>query len=183
MMVTVAFGKGDKKLSGIIISRGEVKWVGQKDRLVAFDNKLYRINAKREIIWEYETGQELIDFAYIKKTNLVYITSGDNCFSIINAVTGQKLHFESRVGAYAFFYVIPYLSDQCLITDYNGIYREKNHSLEKDGVTAWRGLNKLWHQSIPPDALIYVQGKSIFAVTRQKGRKIYTKLYPLNDIP
>ena len=183
MVATVAFGKRDKKLSRTIMSKGEVKWIEQKGRLVAFDNKLYRINAQREVVWEYETGQEIIDFAYIKKTNLVYVTSGDNCFSIVNATSGQRLHFESRIGAYAFFYTIPYLTDQCLVTDYNGIYRENNHSLEKDGVTAWRGLNKLWHQSIAPDASIYVRGKSIFTVTRRKGRKFYTKLYFPNNTP
>lgn len=168
-------------LSGSVLRKAEkVMILPQGHRLVSVENTLYRIDAQRRLIWKYTEGQIMFDFTFIKATDLVYGTAGDNTMFILQATTGKQLYRNSRNGSAAYGEVKAYGRDQCLITNNNWGYRERlNNPSIKDGVSAWRGTEALWEQEIPPEARLLVRGRRIFAVTKGKGgRRFYKEIIP-----
>jgi hypothetical protein len=136
-------------------------------------NTLYMLDTQRKVVWEYPVPQMLFDFTFIEATGLVYGTAGDNTMFILEASSGKELVFESRNGRAAYGVVKAYGSDQCLVTDYYGGYRENNPNpktipLTPDGITAWRGTKVLWHADFPADAELVVNGNKILAVSKTK---------------
>jgi hypothetical protein len=145
--------------------------------LISVGKVLYRLDSNRNVEWKYETPW-VNDFAIVESTNLIYGTAGDNHMFILDASSGKVLLSDSRNGRAAYDQVKPYKEDQCLITDNFSGYRQDWNELRipgminaptwKDGVTAWRGTQKLWHRDFPPDAELLVKGEKIYAVTKTK---------------
>jgi len=141
--------------------------------LVDADDTLYMLGANKRVVWKYEVPQTVIDFAYVKATGLVYVTSGDNNFFILDAAAGRELYHESRNGRAGFGEVLPYGEDACLVMDEFSGYRAGytgGYEPMQDRVTAWRGTVMLWERDVPPDAELQVVGAKIYAVTKTKTR-------------
>ena len=165
-------------ISRSTLKRARIAWLPKRYRLVGLENHLFRIDSRRRVIWAHKEFQVLFDFAFVDSTGLVYVTAGDNNFFILDATTGEELHRESRNGSAAFGEVRPYGRDQCLVTDYNGGYRDRNFRDMPDGVSAWRGVKMLWHREIPAEASIQVNGREIYAVYKRKGVTIRKRILP-----
>lgn len=161
-----------------LIESAEVQPIGQKDVLVKYADAVYRLNKARQIVWEYRTAQMVFDIEYVKSTNLVYLTAGDNIMAILNGDTGDKLHSSSRNGSAAFGVTGTYQDDICVVTDNFRAYREKGRTLGvdpmNDGITAWRGTKELWHMEFPPGAELVLGDQRILAVTKS-NKAIYVK--------
>lgn len=148
--------------------------------LAAAGSTLYMLDDAERVVWKYNVPQCVIDFAYIKKTNLVYVTAGDNFMCILDAATGRELAHESRNGSAGFGRVIPYGDDACLVMDTYGGYRQGREVgvlPMQDGVTAWRGTETLWRRDVPPDAELQVVGSKVYAVTKTKDRILLKELW------
>lgn len=150
--------------------------------LVSYNDKLYRLDSGGREVWSRAQTQTIFDFAYVDATGLIYGTAGDNVMFILEAATGERVHSESRNGSAAYGVAVPYGRDQCLVTDNFVTYRDKlkglpeapGHEPMKDGITAWRGSEVLWHGDFPPDAEPLVVGERIYALTKTKSG-IYIK--------
>lgn len=144
--------------------------------LINYDDTLYRLDAKGREVWAHGGAQPLIDFAYVEATDLIYGTAGDNVMFILDAATGERLHSDSRNGSAAYGVAVPFGKDQCLVTDNFATYRMKwrgtdggaGHEPLKDGITAWRGTEVLWHGDFPPDAEPLVAGGRLYALTKTR---------------
>jgi len=137
--------------------------------LVGICNTLFDLDQNAQLVWQHTVAGELIDFAFIPSTGLVYVTALDNNLYILDAANGSVLLNHSRNGAMAYGRVLPYLDDICLVTDDNSMYRSRlsNPSLT-DSVTAWRGTEALWNVELPPGAVLAVRGSRILALTASK---------------
>lgn len=149
--------------------------------LVGLHDKLYLLDKRKRIVWQYVTDQLLIDFKATETTNFVYGTGGDNTMFILDLASGKELFRDSRNGRAGYGQVEILGKDICLVTDEFSGYREMRwessstpNSIMKDGVTAWRGTKMLWHIDFPPDAQLHVNGNTIFAVT-QTERGVYVR--------
>ena len=147
--------------------------------IVGIGDKVQRLDAKGKIRWMYRPSFTIFDCAYIKATNLVYGTAGDNVMFILNATTGKELYRKDRNGSFAYGVAIPFGKDKCLITDNYEGYREKLAGSSADfvitdGVTAWQGTTPLWRAEIPPEAKLQIAGEKVFAVTKT-DKNIYVK--------
>src|SRR5262249_6743636 len=137
--------------------------------LVGICNTLFDLDPNAQVVWQHKVPGELIDFAFIQPTDLVYVIAMDNNLYILEASTGKVLLNHSRNGSLAYGLVKPYLDDICLVTDDNSMYRSKlSNPTLKDSVTAWRGTEALWNVELPPGAVLAVSGKRILAVTASK---------------
>ena len=155
------------------LSEGKVFVTPSGRALASAGNTLYMLDAdRRRVLWEYSTWQLVIDFAYVEATGVVCATAGDNGLFILDAKTGRELYVEGRNGRMSYGAVLPY-GDACLVMDSFGGYRAGYSGDEApipDGVTAWRGTKMLWRMDVPPDAVLQVVGKRIYAVTKTKTR-------------
>ena len=137
--------------------------------LVGTCDVLFSLDANKNVIWEHHVPAVLCDFVFIPSTGLIYATAGDNNMLILEASSGAVLVHESRNGAAAYGQVKAYGHDMCLVTDYNAGYRERHDDpSEKDGVTLWRGTERLWSAELPPGADLIVKGTRILALTKTK---------------
>lgn len=160
------------------IEDAEVLPIGAEDLLVSYGDSVVRLNQARQIVWEHRTAQFVFDIEYVKSTNLVYLTAGDNVMSILNGDTGAEVAGNSRNGSAAYGGVQKYGKDICLVTDNFTIYRDRGRraGIEpmNDGLAAFRGTRMLWHVDFPPDAELVVGDKRIIAVTKTT-KAIYVK--------
>ena len=152
--------------------------------LVGLEDTLYRLNQAYDVVWKYREGQGIDDYTLVESTGLVYGTAGDNVMFILDAVSGKKLHRDSRNGSAAYGVAENYGSDMCLVTDNFAIYREKARGVQpmNDGLTCWRGEQALWHQDFPADAELVVNGSRILAVTKTKTGIYVNEIRPLQRI-
>ncbi|HET6975537.1 MAG TPA: hypothetical protein VFI24_04390 [Pyrinomonadaceae bacterium] len=142
---------------------------------------LSRFDSQKRVVWQYEVPQWLIDFDVVESTGLVYGTAGDNIMFILDLSSGKELKSISRNGSAAFGEVKAYGTNECLVTDAFGVYREKGpRDMEpmQDGLTGWRGTRELWHIDFPADAELIVKGKRIFAVTKTKTSVYIKEIFP-----
>lgn len=150
--------------------------------LVNVADTLYRLDSRRRVVWKFSTAQVIFDYAYVKSSNLIYGTAGDNIMFVLDATTGKLKTGESRNGSAAFGVAAHYGKDMCLVTDNFTIYREKtrgtNEERMKDGISLWRGTSKLWNVDFPPDAELVVSGNRILAVTKSKTAIYVNEIKP-----
>lgn len=151
--------------------------------LVGLEDTLYRLNQAYEVVWKYREGQWIDDYTIVESTGLIYVTAGDNVMVILDAVSGKKLHRDSRNGSAAYGVAENYGTDMCLVTDSFAIYREKARDVPpmNDGITCWRGEKALWRQEFPPDAQLVVNGDRILAVTKTKTGIYLNEIHPPKD--
>jgi hypothetical protein len=150
--------------------RSQVSVLPSGQMLVGVCDALCMLDADRKVVWEYHVPQMLFNFVLIPATGLIYGTAADNTMFILEAASGKELLLQNgRNGSAAYGEVKPYGDDICLVTDNNWGYRERNPSIRdsiKDGVTAWRGTEVLWHTELPPGADLIVEGNKILALTK-----------------
>lgn len=162
------------------LSEGKVVVTSSGRTLAAAGGTLYMLDAdRRRVLWEYSVAQIIFDFAYVEATGVVYATAGDNMMFILDASTGRDLYSHSGNGRAGYGAVIPYGEDSCLVMDSFGGYRADymgGYALTPDGVTAWRGTKMLWHSDVPPDAVLQVVGRKIYAVTTTEDRILVREL-------
>ena len=169
-----------------IVSGAKVVPLPSQHLLVGLNDTLYRLDARRRIVWKYHESQILIDFTFIPATGLIYGTAGDGVMFILNASTGAKLLHNFYNGRAAYGVVQAFGDDQCLITsDFSG-YRENWTDLDletakgvrtwKDEISAWRGTKRLWSRPFPPDAELVVDTGRIFAVTKTKSAVYFKEI-------
>lgn len=151
--------------------------------LVGLEDTLYRLNEAYEVVWKYQEGQGIDDYAIVESTGLIYITAGDNVMVILDAVSGKRLHRDSRNGSAAYGVTENYATDMCLVTDNFRMYREKARDIppNNDGITCWRGGKALWHQAFPPDAQLVVNADRIIAVTKTRTGIYVNEIHPPDD--
>jgi hypothetical protein len=151
--------------------------------LVGLEDTLYRLNEAHEVVWKYQGGQPINDYAIVESTGLIYITAGDNVMVILDAVSGKRLHRDSRNGSAAYGVTENYANDMCLVTDNFRMYREKARDIppRSDGITCWRGRKALWHQAFPADAQLVVNGDRIVAVTKTRTGIYVNEIHPPDD--
>lgn len=164
------------------IDNAEVTPLEDGGLLVDLGDTLYRLDKRLHVQWRFHTAQIIFDYAYVKQTNLVYGTAGDNVMFVLDAATGKELTGETRNGSAWYGVAEKYGDDMCLVTDYFRWYRERdwktNMEPMKDGVSCWRGTQKLWHLDLPPDGKLAISGNRILAVTKSKKAIYVNEIIP-----
>ena len=148
-------------LSGDDINAVKVIPISSGGFITGAGNILSRLDSQEHVVWEYDVSQYyLFDFDVVESTGLVYATAGDNIMFILDLSSGRELKMVSRNGKAAYGSVRAYGKNECLVTDNFWGYREglpSDMEPMKDGVTAWRGTQELWHRDFPPGAELVVK--------------------------
>ena len=138
--------------------------------IVGFGDKIYKFGNKLQVVWKYKTAQQVIAFAFVETTNLIYGTAGDNAMFILDAETGKELHTYGRNGRAAYGIVQKFGKDTAIVMDNFSMYREGdrniNYASMNDGISLWHNTKEIWHQDFPPDAELVVNDKRILAITK-----------------
>ena len=140
---------------------------------------LHMLDANRRIVWKYDTPHAVVNFVYVKATDVIYSTDDGNNMYILDAATGRVLRSEPRGGRAWYGAMIPYGEETCLIMDELGSYRMGyggGPAPTQDSVTAWRGTRMLWRRDVPPDAEIQVVGSKVYAVTKTQTRVLVKEI-------
>jgi hypothetical protein len=151
--------------------------------LVGLEDTLYRLNENYQVVWKYQEGQPIDDYAIVESTGLIYLTAGDNVMVILDAVSGKRLHRDSRNGSAAYGETENYANDMCLVVDNFRTYREKARDIppKSDGITCWRRGKAVWYQAFPPDAELVVNADRIVAVTKTRTGIYVNEIHPPDD--